>query len=138
MASRIHEELAIIPVKAPASIATATATKSSYVASAAQAEIEFVWTMASLANGKKMTVKIYGATASDGTGATAVSTSEFTATADTTNATASISVKVPSDGYAYYCAELTHDSGAGVVCSCIALARPIYAPAAETTLAVAI
>lgn len=136
---RLHEELSIQSVAAPASIATATPTKSAYVAAAGNDEIAFIWSMASLGAGKTMTVKIYAADDSSGTNATVVATGAKTAGASAVaGATACGSVKVAATGNKYYCAEITHDSGSGVVCSCVAVARPTYCPAAEPTLVVSV
>ena len=136
---RLHEELSIVCVKAPASIATATATKSDYVAAAQNDEIEFLWTMASLAAGKTMTVKIYAADDSSGTNAACVATGTVTAGESAiAKATGAASVRVAASGNKFYCAELTHDTGSGVVCSCVAIARPLYCPAAEPALVVSV
>ena len=104
MSNRLHEELDIRCVKAPASIATATATKSDYVDGSGVDEIAFLWSMATLASGKTMTINA--------------------------------SIKVAGDQKRFYCAEITHDAGSGVICSCVAIARPFYSPAAEPALVV--
>lgn len=136
---RLHEELSIISVAAPASIATATATKSAYVAASGNDEIAFIWSMASLASDKTMTIKIYAADDSSGTNAQAVATGTKTAgDSAVAGATGCGSVKVAASGNKYYCAEITHNTGSAVVCSCVAVARPIYCPAAEPTLVVSV
>lgn len=137
MSNRLHEELDIICVKAPASIATATATKSDYVDGADRDEIAFLWSMASLGSGKTMTIKVYAADDATGTNAAVVATGTVTAGADAiAKATGCASVKVAGDRARFYCAEITHDSGSGVICSCVAIARPFYCPAAEPALVV--
>ena len=139
MSNRLHEELDIICVKAPASIATATATKSDYVDGSGRDEIAFLWSMATLASGKTMTIKVYAADDDSGTNAAVVATGTVTAGADAiANATGCASVKVPGDGKRFYCAEITHDSGSGVICSCVAIARPFYCPAEEPALVVSV
>ena len=107
MSNRLHEELDIRCVKAPASIATATATKSDYVDGSGVDEIAFLWSMAKTAGDDAIA-----------------------------KATGCASIKVAGDQKRFYCAEITHDSGSGVVCSCVAIARPFYTPAAEPALVV--
>ena len=51
-------------------------------------------------------------------------------------ATGCASIKVAGDQKRFYCAEITHDAGSGVICSCVAIARPFYSPAAEPALVV--
>ncbi|MBQ6359031.1 MAG: hypothetical protein IJI97_08815 [Clostridia bacterium] len=137
MSNRLHEELDIRCVKAPASIATATATKSDYVDGSGVDEIAFLWSMATLASGKTMTIKIYAADDDTGTNATVVATGTKTAGDDAiAKATGCASIKVAGDQKRFYCAEITHDAGSGVVCSCVAIARPFYSPAAEPALVV--
>ena len=139
MSNRLHEELDIICVKAPASIATTTATKSDYVAGSGRDEIAFLWSMATLASGKTMTIKVYAADDDSGTNAAVVATGTVTAGADAiAKATGCASVKVPGDGKRFYCAEITHDSGSGVICSCVAIVRPFYCPAEEPALVVSV
>ena len=137
MSNRLHEELDIICVKAPASIATAT--KSDYVDGSGRDEIDFLWSMANLASGKTMTIKVYAADDDSGTNAAVVATGTVTAGADAiAKATGCASVKVAGDGKRFYCAEITHDSGSGVICSCVAIARPFYVPATEPALVVSV
>ena len=139
MSNRLHEELDIRCVKAPASIATATATKSDYVDGSGVDEIAFLWSMASLGAGKTMTLKVYAADDATGTNAAVVATGAKTAGADAVaGATGCASVKAAGDRKRYYCAELTHDSGSGVVCSCVAVARPMYMPGTEPALVVSV
>ena len=128
MSNRLHEELDIRCVKAPASIATATATKSDYVDGSGVDEIAFLWSMATLASGKTMTIKIYAADDDTGT-----KTAGDDAIAQ---ATGCASIKVAGDQKRFYCAEITHDAGSGVICSCVAIARPFYCPAVEPALVV--
>lgn len=135
--NRIHEELNVKCAKAPASIATATATKSDYVDASGADEIEFYWSMASLASGKTMTVKIYEADDTSGTHAAKIAEGAVTAgTSAIAGATACASIRVPGNGKRYYCAEITHDTGSGVVCSCVAISRPYYCPDVEANLVV--
>ena len=137
MSNRLHEELDIVCVKAPASIATATATKSDYVDGSGKDEISFLWSMASLGSGKTMTIKVFAADDGTGTNAAVVATGSVTAGADAVaGATGCASVKVAGERPRFYCAEITHDSGEGVVCSCVAIARPFYCPATEPALVV--
>ena len=105
MSNRLHEELDIRCVKAPASIATATATKSDYVDGSGVDEIAFLWSMAALASGKTMTIKIYAADDDTGTNATVVATGTKTAAADIAKATGCASIKVAGEQMRFYCRE---------------------------------
>lgn len=116
-------------VLAPASIAAATETASSYVDAKDKSEVAFQIAAASLADGKKLTVGIYAGNAPDGTGAVKVAERVFTASGAMTKVLACVSYKPKAADGRYVGVKIQHDSSAAVICAVTAAAAGMYRPA---------
>ena len=116
-------------VKAPASVATATETATSYVDTSACLNVAFCVAAASLATGKKLKVALYAADDTSGTNAAKVAEKEFAAAADLTAPVAVIDYKPDPTKGRYVCAKFQHDSGSGVIYAVTAMQEGEYRPA---------
>lgn len=112
----------------PVSLAASTDSTPIYLPAAKNHELAFAVTTGALASGKKLTVAVYGATDSSGTGAVKLGEKVFTASGALTSAVAFVSVK-PRSAYSHYGVKFQHDSAAAVVCGAAEIGSVSYLPA---------
>lgn len=126
--NRIMEAMKAEVACVPVSLAASTDSTPIYISAAKKRQLAFAVTTAALANGKKLTVAVYGATDASGTGATKLGEKEFTAAAAMASAVAVVDVK-PQSAYSHYAVKFQHDSAAAVVCGAVAFGDAMYLPA---------
>lgn len=131
----INEQFKVECALAPASVATATETATSWINAKNCVHILFAVVAASLASGKKMQVDLYHADNSSGTNAAKLTDGEFTLTAAEAPGTYIAEVREMTGKKPYFCAKFTHDAGAAVICSAVAMTEPMYLPAENAHVA---
>lgn len=125
---RIYEELKIVSLMAPASVATATETATGYVSAAGAARLDIVILTAALSKTKTLQLDVYHADDASGTNAAKLSDGAFTLSDDLTTGAFIASVNVAGDRKGYYSAKFQHDQGTAVICGAAALLDGIYRP----------
>lgn len=131
MKNRILEALSCSCVLAPQSVAASTQTATSYVDASQAEELAFVVTTGALASGKKLTVGVYAAAASDGTGAEKIGEAVFTASDALTSAQAVVSCRPRAEHGRYIGLKIQHDAAAAVICAANVFGAVSYLPAAH-------
>lgn len=131
MSNRMMESLSCACVLLPQSVAAATETASSYVDASLADELAFVVDTGALANGKKLTVAVYAATDTDGTGAKKIGEAVFTASAEMDSAQAIVSYRPTDENSRYICVKIKHDAASAVICAVNVLGAVGYLPAAH-------
>lgn len=130
MSNRITEAIEVKPVIAPVAQSAAGNTTGAYLACPPKyGSIDFVVRHGALAQGKKVTVEVFQATQTDGTGAAEITSYETEFTAPTGGATDNtIIVKVESADVTkgYVTVKVTNDAAAAVPIDAFALIRKQY------------
>lgn len=126
---RLTETLKHLAPLAPQSVASATATTSSYVDMSGVSEAAFSIATGVLATGRTLTVQLLASDASDGTGAVKVAEQVFTAGNSLTAGLAVISYKPTAFHGRYVAVKFQHDAGSAVICGVTAALRQMEHPA---------
>ena len=127
MSCKVTEEITVTPVIAPAAQTAAGNTTGAYIkCPPGLGSIDFVVRHGALAQTKKVTVQVYQATDTSGTGAAEITKYKTDLTAPTggaTDVTATISVDNCDVSKGYVTVKLTNDAAAAVPIDAFALIR---------------
>ena len=130
MSCRIVEEISVIPVIAPVAQTAAGNTTGAYLASPPKlGTIDFVIRSGALAAGKKLTVEVYQAQDTSGTGAAELTAYETVFTAPEGGATDNsviVSVDNADVTLGYVTVKVTNDAASAVPLDAFALIRKEY------------
>lgn len=113
------------------SLAASTATASAFVDTAEALEVEFLIALASLADGKKLTVGVYASDASAGTDAVKVAETVFTADSAKSAPVVSVSYRPTGLHGRYVGVKVEHDDTAARLCGVVSSAKSVYRPASN-------
>ena len=127
MACKIAEEVTITPVIAPVAQTAAGNTTGAYLkCPPGRGSIDFVVRSGALAQGKKLTIEVYQATAAAGTGAAEITAYETVFTAPTggaTDNTVIVSVENSDVTKGYVTVKVTNDAASAVPIDAFAMIR---------------
>lgn len=130
MSCRISEEILITPVIAPVAQTAAGNTTGAYVACPpALGTIDFVIRSGALAAGKKVTVEVYQAKDTSGTGAAELTAYETVFTAPSggaTDNTITVSVDNADVTLGFVTVKVTNDSASALPIDAFAMTRKVY------------
>lgn len=130
MSCRISEEILITPVIAPVAQTAAGNTTGAYVACPpALGSIDFVVRSGALAAGKKVTVEVYQAKDTSGTGAAELTAYETVFTAPTggaTDNTITVSVDNADVTLGFVTVKVTNDAASALPIDAFAMTRKVY------------
>lgn len=130
MSCRISEEILITPVIAPVAQTAAGNTTGSYVACPpALGTIDFVIRSGALAAGKKVTVEVYQAKDTSGTGAAELTAYETVFTAPSggaTDNTITVSVDSADVTLGFVTVKVTNDAASALPIDAFAMTRKVY------------
>lgn len=130
MSNRITEEILITPVIAPVAQTAGGNTTGAYIACPPKlGVIDFVVRHGALAEGKKVTVEVFEATAAAGTGAAEITSYETEATAGTggaTDGTIIVSVDNADVTKGFVTVKVTNNASAAVPIDAFAMIRKQY------------
>lgn len=130
MSCKIAEEILITPVIAPVAQTAAGNTTGAYIACPpGLGTIDFVVRHGALAQGKSVTVEVYQATDTSGTGAAEITSYETVATAGTGGATDGIvivSIESADVSKGFVTVKVTNDAAAAVPIDAFAMTRKMH------------
>ena len=130
MSCRIKEEINIVPVIAPVAQTAAGNTTGAYLACPPESgSIDFVVRHGALAQGKSVTVEVYQATDTTGTGAAEITAYETASTAPTggaTDGTIIISVDNANVSKGFVTVKVSNDAASAVPVDAFAMIRKLH------------